>query len=217
MIPIGDEPRHNDRIAVVMSALVLTNILVYGLTTAQADTLDDKVDLYWNWGFRPADPSPMTFVSSLFLHASPVHLIGNMLFLWIFGVNVEWCLGRVGFLAVYLLSGIAGDAATWVADPSSEMPAVGASGAISGVLGVYLIAFPKYRVKLLFWMFHVAVFSVPAWSIIGFWFVVNDLWPLVQSTAVGDGIGHMAHLGGFAFGALSAFAIRRWTRRLERA
>src|SRR5881394_3291711 len=98
VIPICDEPRPDDHIPWVGYGLILVNLVVYGLTFGLADDLDAKIAIARGWGLRPASFDPITLVTSQFLHVGPSHLIGNMLFLWIFCENVEWCLGHVGFL-----------------------------------------------------------------------------------------------------------------------
>ncbi|MBI2372149.1 MAG: rhomboid family intramembrane serine protease [Deltaproteobacteria bacterium] len=158
-------------------------------------------------------PVPLTLVSSMFVHASVVHVGGNMLYLWIFGNNVEDSMGRLRFLAFYLLSGLVASLLHILTDPGSTVPLVGASGAIAGVLGAYFILFPYARVlTLVFFFFLVQVVRIPAMILLGFWFLMQVL----SSTTMGGGIAWYAHIGGFLAGVALAkvFARRRyrWAR-----
>src|SRR5262245_22511186 len=186
---------------------MLANVVVYGFTTARTHGHEELYELFRRWGFTPADRDPVTAWTAMFLHDGFVHLIGNMLFLWVFGRSVEWCLGHVGFVIAYLVTGLAGSAAFYLAAPDLAVPAIGASGAVSGVLGIYLIAFPSNRIRVIAWIFFPIVMSWPAWLLIAFWFVWKDLLPVLGDDA--DGVGHWAHLGGFAAGALLGLFLRR--------
>jgi membrane associated rhomboid family serine protease len=144
-----------------------------------------------------------TPVTSMFLHGSWAHLGGNALFLWIFGNNVEDSMGRVRFVVFYLLCGFAAAAAQVVVDPASPVPMVGASGAISGVLGGYLILYPRVRVNVLFIIvIFVQIISVPAYLILLWWIALQLLGGLPQLGAVGakGGVAFWAHIGGFVAG-----------------
>jgi membrane associated rhomboid family serine protease len=168
-------------------------------------------DLFvFRWGFRPAAPSLATLVSSIFLHAGFVHLAGNMLFLWIYGDNVEHRLGRVRFLVAYLLSGIAATLFHTVSSPGSPIPMVGASGAISGVLGFYFLFFPRNRVRLLWFLppFIFQVFEVPARIVLGFYILLDNLLPYLLTTS-DAGVAHGAHIGGFIAGFGAAWVMSR--------
>lgn len=141
-------------------------------------------------------------LSSMFLHGSWMHLIGNMWFFWIFGNNIEDSMGHVRFLAFYLLTGIAAALAHIFAGPSSTAPIVGASGAISGIMGAYLVLYPKARVKLLVIFVFITTVWVPAWLMLGYWFLEQA--GAAASTpleAGGGGVAFMAHVGGFIAGA----------------
>src|SRR5262245_51700422 len=212
-IPLGDEPRPERYTPVVNWVIVLANLVVYMLTTSRAETEEELAELFRAWGFTPASPRLTTLFTSMFVHANAIHLIGNMLFLWIFGTNTEWCLGRVGYLAAYLATGLVGTLAFWAFGGDSDIPAVGASGAISGVLGVYLIAFPRNRVRLLFFLGFVIVGRCPAWILLGLWFLVQDVVPVVFGEGLADGVAHTAHLGGFAAGIAVALVVRRLAAR----
>jgi membrane associated rhomboid family serine protease len=146
-----------------------------------------------------------TPLTSMFLHGSWAHLGGNALFLWIFGNNVEDSMGRLRFAAFYLLCGFAAAAAQVMVDPASPVPMVGASGAISGVLGAYLVMYPRVRVNVLFVIiFFVQIVSVPAYLMLLWWIGLQLLGGLPQVGAVGSkgGVAFWAHIGGFAAGLL---------------
>ena len=147
-----------------------------------------------------------TPLTSMFLHGSWAHIIGNSLFLWVFGNNVEDSMGRVRFLVFYLVCGLAAAAAHVMVDPRSPLPTVGASGAISGVMGAYLILYPRVRVKMLFWfLLFIRVFRVPAWIVLIWWFVLQVVEGLPQLRPVETlrgGTAVWAHVGGFVAGVL---------------
>ena len=143
-----------------------------------------------------------TLLTSMFLHGSWLHLIGNMWFLWLFGNNVEDSMGHVRFLAFYLLTGLAADAAHVWSAPGSHVPVVGASGAISGLMGAYLVLYPRVRIQTLFVLFvFVRIIPIPAWLVLGQWFAIQLLFGFSTPTA-GGGVAFWAHVGGFAAGLL---------------
>ena len=148
-----------------------------------------------------------TPITSMFLHGSWGHLLGNLLFFWVFGNNVEDSMGRLRFLVFYLLCGVIAAASHVVLDPSSPVPTVGASGAISGVLGAYLVLYPHVRVRMLFWfLLFIRIFRVPAWAVLLWWFfwqVVAGLPQLMTlNREVSGGVAVWAHIGGFVAGVL---------------
>ncbi len=151
-----------------------------------------------------------TLFTSMFLHGGWMHLIGNMLYLWIFGNNVEDRFGHAAFLVFYLASGLAAAAAQILPDPGSETPMVGASGAISGVLGAYLVFFPRARVLVLIPVGFMFVYTLPASWLLGFWFFFQILSALATPASAG-GVAWWAHIGGFAFGVLVALLFRGGT------
>lgn len=150
---------------------------------------------------------------SMFMHGSILHIAGNMLFLWIFGNNVEDRLGRFPFIAFYLIGGLAATALQVMFDPSSTIPSLGASGAIGAVLGAYLVLFPHARVTTLVFFFFVTIIQLPAIFVLGAWFVLQLFSGVGQlGTAVQGGVAYWAHVGGFAFGALIALLFYRGRR-----
>jgi membrane associated rhomboid family serine protease len=154
----------------------------------------------------------LPYFTSMFLHGSWMHVIGNMWFLWIFGDNVEDYLGHFKYLVFYILTGLVAMATQVAVNPHSTMPTVGASGAIAGVLGAYFVLFPRARVLTWFFVF---VIWVPAWIILGYWFVLNFLSGTATALSVQGqnmgGVAFWAHVGGFVSGALlvKAFGERR--------
>ena len=151
----------------------------------------------------------LTPISSMFLHGGWGHILGNLLFFWVFGNNVEDSMGRFRFPVFYLLCGIVAAAAHIALSPGSPVPTVGASGAISGILGAYLILYPRVRVRMLFWfLLFIKVFRVPAWAVLLWWFfwqVVSGLPQLMTiESEVSGGVAVWAHIGGFLAGVILA-------------
>jgi len=172
----------------------------------------------------PDVPVPLTLLTSMFMHGGLLHLGGNMLFLWIFGNNVEDSMGRVKFVVFYLLGGLAAIAAQVAVGPNETVPTIGASGAVAGVLGGYILLFPRARViTVIFIIFFFTILQLPAMLILGFWFVEQVLfgiYGLNSPTGEGGGVAYFAHIGGFVFGLLliKLFASEaRHRRQLERA
>jgi membrane associated rhomboid family serine protease len=165
-----------------------------------------------------ADPQPATLAtaaSSMFMHAGLLHIGGNMLFLWIFGNNVEDAMGRVRFVLFYLLGGLAAIALQTAVDPDAAVPSIGASGAVAGVLGGYLLLYPRARVLTLVFLFvFFAFIELPAIAFLFIWFAQQALFgvaDLTNPTGGGGGVAYFAHIGGFLFGlaAIKLFANRR--------
>jgi membrane associated rhomboid family serine protease len=150
--------------------------------------------------------------TSMFLHGSWPHILGNLLFLWIFGNRVENRLGRARFLLLYLAGGVAAVAGQVMVDPSSRVALIGASGAISAVLGAYLVLYPRARIQsLVFLGFFYQLIAVPAVLVLGFWFllqVVDGVGSLSAATSLGGGVAFFAHIGGFVAGMLLALPFR---------
>lgn len=213
MIPIGDDRHQGGGPPLVTWALIAVNAAAFALELAQpANALQAFVTA---WGIvpreystgqdlAPAIPLPVwsTLFTSMFLHGGWMHLGGNMLYLWIFGDNIEQRMGSVRFLVFYLLTGLAAGGAHIVGNANSMVPTVGASGAISGVLGGYLLLFPKNRVKVLT---RGGIMHVPAMVVLGFWIViqlVNGMGSMANTseTGGGGGVAYLAHVGGFVAG-----------------
>jgi membrane associated rhomboid family serine protease len=152
--------------------------------------------------FAPGKAIYLAVVVSLFLHGSILHIAGNMLFLWVFGRRVEDRFGSVRFALFYLSAGIVAAAAQTMADPASTVPFIGASGAIAGIMGAYLVWFPRARINTLFFVFVILWFRIPAWIVLLAWFVLQFF------TSPNSGIAWVAHVGGFVFGAGVAWVLR---------
>jgi len=151
----------------------------------------------------------LSVISHMFMHGSWMHIIGNMWFLWIFGNNVEDSMGHLRFLVFYLLCGLAAAGLQVVTDPSSLIPMVGASGAIGGVMGAYILLYPRVTVHMLFiFGFYITTFGIPAFWMLGYWFVVQLLGGFSSIGATGGGVAFWAHIGGFVAGALLILLFR---------
>jgi membrane associated rhomboid family serine protease len=198
-------------------------IASYGATPYEITHLTDlvgKVTLGAHVMHYPG-PHPvfLTLLTSMFIHGGFAHLGGNMLFLWIFGNNVEDILGPVKFVLFYLVSGLAAHALHIASDPGSTIPTVGASGAISGLLGAYLIAYPRAGIlSVVFLGFFVRVAVIPAFVIIIYWFVVQFIFGLLSLGGTGEGgVAWFAHVGGFLAGIALIYAMAgrtiSWLRR----
>jgi membrane associated rhomboid family serine protease len=157
-------------------------------------------------------PSPIywTLLTSMFMHASWMHIIGNMVYLLIFGDQIEDKLGHFKFLAFYLVAGVVAALAQILTAPNSVVPTVGASGAIAGVLGAYLMLYPRNAVRVL--LFN-SVVALPAYYVLGVWVLMQVLGHLGSTGAQAPGVAYMAHIGGFAVGFVVSLFIRRPSRR----
>ncbi|HUF12349.1 MAG TPA: rhomboid family intramembrane serine protease [Longimicrobiales bacterium] len=148
--------------------------------------------------------------TSMFMHGGWLHLIGNMWFLWIFGNNIEDSMGHLRFVVFYLLCGLGASGAQVMAAPGSPVPMVGASGAISGVMGAYLLLYPRVRIHtLFFFFFFVRVLAIPAWFVLGEWFVIQMLGGFMTPAEGGGGVAFWAHVGGFVAGVALIIPFRR--------
>ena len=226
MIPLRDA-NPTRRTPVVTLVLIVACFVAWawelGLSASSDATLNAFI---LEWGVVPDDlgdswgrgevfgQEVLTLFSSQFLHGGWLHLLGNMLYLWIFGNNVEDRLGRLRFVLFYLGGGVAAGLAQVAIDPGSEIPLVGASGAIAATLGAYLVLFPRARITtLVFLGFFYQLINVPAIIVLGFWFVLQLLDGLASlgTTSTGGGVAFFAHIGGFVAGALLArvFALGR--------
>jgi len=163
----------------------------------------------FEYGFRPAALGVVTAFTSMFLHGGLLHLAGNMLFLWIYGDNVEHRLGAIPFLVWYLVAGLAATAFQTLFNLGSQIPMVGASGAISGVLGFYFVWFPHYTVRVLVFLFpfFMGTINVPARIVLGIYLVLDNVLPFLFSSGMA-GIAHGAHIGGFIAGLAAAWMMK---------
>jgi len=210
MLPLKDDIPSR-RIPLITVGLILLNVAVFVYQQMLGPFQESFI---WKFGavarsivtFNPIHPDstlfpPLTLVTAQFLHGGFMHLAGNMLFLWIFGDNVEDRLGHFRFLVFYVCCGILAVIAQVIISPGAEVPIIGASGAIAGVMGAYLIRFPHARIyTLIFVFFFVRIVSVPALVFLGFWFIFQLL---VGAPSIGDsggGVAYFAHIGGFLSG-----------------
>ncbi len=206
MIPIRD---HNPslRVPYVTYALIGINLAVFLAMWPLRGNEHALAEVYFAYGAVPVEVwrggEIHTLVSSIFLHGGFMHFAGNMLFLWIFGDNLEDLLGHVRFLLFYLATGIGASVVQILAAPTSDVPIVGASGAIAGIMGGYLLLFPRARVDVLFIIvIFFKVIPFPAWIMLLIWFALQ-LWGGVASIGAQSGVAYWAHIGGFVVGFLA--------------
>lgn len=208
MFPVGDDNTQRRTTPVVTFALIGLNVLVFLAELSGGD------QFITNWAFVPSrfseDPGAnvVTLFSAMFMHGGWLHLFGNMLFLWIFGDNVEDRFGHVKFLIFYLLAGLAATFSQYWVSPESGIPNVGASGAIAGVLGAYILLFPQSRVNVLLGR---QIVAMPAFAVLGMWIVlqlVSGVGTIAATDESAGGIAYMAHIGGFVSGLLMTFLFR---------
>lgn len=205
MFPIRDHNPSN-RTPFVTYALIAVNIVVF---LSYWGSLNDPyviIPLFERWAMVPQwvfDGHQLhTSITSMFLHGSFMHLAGNMLFLWVFGDNMEDAMGHFGFLAFYLVGGLAAGFSHAASDPSSLVPMVGASGAIAAVMGGYLLLYPKARVDVLFiFVIFFRIFPIPAWIVLGVWFGLQVFNGFTADLSQG-GVAFWAHAGGFIAGVV---------------
>jgi len=197
VFPTGDEnPRSSTPILTWSLIGLNVGIFLWSLT--------DFERVVRTWGFTPGLFVPATLLTSMFLHGGLDHIFGNLWYLFLFGDNVEDRMGKALFIPFYIAAGLAATLTHYATDPGSLIPTIGASGAISGMLGAYVVFFPKVKVRV--WI-RFAIIRVPAWVVIGFWFALQLLFGVVSLTGgQGSGIAFWAHIGGFVFGAVVALA-----------
>jgi membrane associated rhomboid family serine protease len=207
MFPIGDDNHGARGIPVVTVALIVVNVLVY-LYEASLD-VRQQFSFIYTYGAIPAEIERgidlYTLFTSMFVHGGFAHIAGNMLFLWIFGDNIEQRFGSALFLVFYLGTGLAASVAHILTSPASQIPTVGASGAISGVMGAYILLYPLNRIRTFIW--YLGVVYVPAFIYLGVWFMtqlLNGMVALSVPTAQSTGVAFWAHVGGFVAGMAGA-------------
>lgn len=205
MFPIRD---HNPsgRTPYVTYTLLVINVIIFAAFNLSLGEGRELNQFFYSWGMVPAHISNgqdyYTLVTSQFLHGGIMHIGGNMLFLWIFGDNMEDEMGHFGFLLFYLASGVAAALAQWIVEPSSTVVTIGASGAIAGVMGGYLLLFPKAKVDiLLILIVFFRIIPIPAWLMLGLWFLLQVGNGVASDPDLG-GVAYWAHAGGFVVGLL---------------
>lgn len=208
MLPIADADSKRNYSPWVTIVLIAVNVIVFLIELSQGEAFIER------WAFVPNRflEAPIanipTLFTSMFMHGGWMHLIGNMLYLWIFGDNIEGHFGHIWFVGFYVLSGIAATFSQLVISMNSSVPLLGASGAIAGVLGAYLLLFPKQQVRVLV---RRRTVRLPALIVIGFWFLLQVLRSFVSfsESAGGSGVAYLAHVGGFVAGLLLALIFRK--------
>jgi membrane associated rhomboid family serine protease len=225
-----------DRFPIVTVALIAANVFAYVFLQGGGWSIDDPYAGDWSLAGEAAFPCDLSgqcppgalpqdhvgpilsVFTAMFMHGSLLHLGGNMLFLWIFGNNVEDAMGRLTFLGFYLLGGVAAMAAQTAMDPTAAVPTVGASGAVSAVLGGYLLLYPRARViTVVFIVFFFTIIEVPALVVLVLWFAEQVLFGALDYTSggqAGGGVAFFAHIGGFLFGMLTIRLVARRKRAI---
>jgi membrane associated rhomboid family serine protease len=217
MFPLRDD-RPTYTAPVVTTLLIVACALVFFFELS----LDDYSRDYFinKYGVVPAHLRPVTLLTSLFIHGGWSHIIGNMLFLWAFGKSLEDALGHTKFLSFYLISGVAAGIAHVVFNLNTTLPTVGASGAIAGVMGAYLVKFPRARIHTLVFLFiFVTMADIPAAFILVYWFVTqlfSEYGSITQMHVVNGGVAYAAHIGGFIVGMILVQVMGARTRYFPR-
>ena len=243
MIPISDSLRSRS-FPFVNIALILVNFAVFFLELSQPN-LNDWV---FAWGAIPCfvvaslhasthatcnvqgqvgqysaqNSPPLSLITSMFIHAGWLHILGNMIFLWVFGDNVEDATGHLGYLLFYFICGIGAGLGQVLADLQSAIPSVGASGAIAGVLGAYLVLYPRASVQTIIPIFIIPwIVRIPAFVLMLFWFatqlISSNLFTVANATGGSGGVAYMAHIVGFVLGVVLIFVFRGRTRSIDLA
>jgi len=230
VIPLGDERTGRDLTPYVVFALIAVNALVWLLQLSLGDSFTNGYatvpfeitrgqDLVGAQTIAvggqsitiPEAPGPspiyLTLLTSMFMHGGWLHILGNMLYLWIFGDQIESLLGHGRFLVFYLACGLAASAAQILVGPDSVVPSLGASGAIAGVLGAYLVKFPRNRVRVL--AMRGGMTELPAMVVLGLWIVLQLVSQVGTPAGEATGVAYMAHIGGFVTGLVLVFAMGR--------
>lgn len=203
MIPLRDESRYPSRRPLATFSLIVANGIVFVLELAGGDAF------VMQWAATPADIAGghhwITIVSSMFMHGSWLHIVGNMVFLWAFGPQIEAAMTPRRYLAFYFVGGVVAACAQILADPHSTVPILGASGAIAAVMGAFLVTYPrdKIRTLVLFGWFYRVTF-IPAALLIGVWFLIQLLNVGSVAEVQSGGVAYLAHVGGIVYGAVTA-------------
>jgi membrane associated rhomboid family serine protease len=203
LIPLSDASRRPTRLPVVTASIIVVNVFVFLLELMRGDAF------VLRWSAIPAQIISghdwITVFTAMFMHGSWSHIIGNMIFLWAFGPEIEDAMGRARYLVFYLAGGLVAMLAQIVADSHSTVPNLGASGAIAAVMGAFIVTYPRDRIKAVLFIFvFFKITLIPAALLIGFWFLTQ----LVHAGAIAQvqtgGVAYLAHVGGFVFGAITA-------------
>ena len=203
LIPLSDASRRPVHMPVVTSLIIVVNVFVFVLELMRGEAF------VVHWAAIPAQIVSghhwITILTAMFMHASWSHIIGNMIFLWAFGPEIEDAMGPVRYLVFYLVGGNVAMLAQVLADPHSTVPNLGASGAIAAVMGAFLVTFPRDRIKVvLFFFIFARITFIPAALLIGFWFITQLFSAGAVAHVQTGGVAYLAHVGGFVFGAATA-------------
>jgi membrane associated rhomboid family serine protease len=203
LIPLSDVSRRPVHFPIVTTCIILTNVFVFVLELQGGDSFVLK------WAAVPANITTgrdwITLLTSMFIHGSWLHIIGNMVFLWAFGPEIEDAMNPVRYLAFYLAGGLVAMLAQIAASPSSTVPTLGASGAIAAVMGAFLVTYPRDEIRVVLIIFVFVRFTViPAALIIGLWFLMQLFSAGSVATVQAGGVAYLAHVGGAVFGAITA-------------
>jgi membrane associated rhomboid family serine protease len=221
MFPVGDTDLRNQPFPVLTVGLAIVNILVfiYQLTLPQ----EELIAFITRYGAVPAEilqgQNIISLLTSMFVHGGWVHIISNMVYLWIFGDNIEAVLGKLGFAVFYLLGGVGASAAHVLINAGTTQPSVGASGAIAAIMGAYIVMFPRSQVRVaLLTFFGLMITRVTAFVFLGVWALSQffvGVASLGAETAQSGGVAIWAHIGGFVFGLLVGFLFRSKAQELD--
>lgn len=203
LIPLSDASRRPMRLPVMTAAIIVVNVLVFLLELTRGEAFVTA------WSVVPAEIISghhwITVLTAMFMHASWSHIIGNMIFLWAFGPEIEDLMGRGRYLIFYLLGGVVAMLAQVAASPHSNVPNLGASGAIAAVMGAFLVTYPRDRIKSVLFIFVFGrITFIPAALLIGVWFLIQLVHAGSIAQVQGGGVAYLAHVGGFIFGTITA-------------
>ncbi len=213
LIPLGDASRRLSRFPAITLLLILANVFVFLIELAGGDRF------VYGWAAIPVQivfhHRWITLLTSMFLHGSWLHIIGNMIYLWAFGPEIEDRMGRWRYVLFYFVGGIVAMFVQVAAMPNSRVPALGASGAIAAVMGAFVVTYPRDRIRsVLIILIFVSIARIPAVLLIGFWFVIQLVDAGAVTKAGAGGVAYFAHIGGFVFGMMMARIFER-ARRLD--
>jgi membrane associated rhomboid family serine protease len=203
LIPLTDATRRPVRVPVVTALIIFVNVIAFGMELVYGEPF------VLQWSAIPARISSgqglITLLTAMFLHASWSHIIGNMVFFWAFGPEVEDAMGRGRYLLFYLIGGVVAMLAQVLADPHSTVPNLGASGAIAAVMGAFLVMYPRDQIKSVLIIFvFVKITFIPACLLIGFWFLTQLVHAGQIAQSQSGGVAYLAHVGGFIYGVVIA-------------
>jgi rhomboid family protein len=209
VIPLGDVSRRTRRFALVTALIIAANAWVFLLE------LQGGEKFVGHWAVIPAAIAGgfgwITLLTAMFMHGSWLHILGNMVFLWAFGPEIEDAMGRMRYAAFYLIGGVVAMLAQVAGSPTSTVPCLGASGAIAAVMGAFIVMYPRDRIRSILWIFiFIRVTYIPAVLLIGIWFVIQVLDAGAVARVQTGGVAYLAHVGGFLFGVVTA---RLWVKK----